>query len=135
VPPPRSATPSLGFGFGGSQPLLGSGTRYSAYVLLLVLGAVVGIAGCFVQALWLPGGLLLALVATAALFYGGSRLTGTRLGALVPGVGWFAAMLVAMSPRPEGDFLLTGEVASYAYLLVGALAVVICATMPTGQRR
>ncbi|WP_063837004.1 DUF6113 family protein [Phaeacidiphilus oryzae] len=135
VPAPRAAAPAFGFGFGGSQPLLGTGVRYTAYVLLLLLGAVVGIAGCFVQALWFPGGLLLALFATAGLFYGGTRLTGTRLGALVPAIGWFVALLPAMGQRPEGDLLLTGELGSYVYLFVGAISAVICATLPGGRGR
>jgi len=114
-----------------SEPQPPLGGRIAAYVLLFVLGVLVSLCGCFVQALWVPGGLLLALAATASVFYGGLRLTGTKLGAGVPMIGWFAALLVLMAPRPEGDFVLAADLTSYAYLFLGAVSGVICATLPT----
>ncbi len=112
-----------------AQPPLAG--RIVAYVLLFVLGALVCLCGCFVQSLWQPGGLLLALAATAAVFYGGLRVTGTKLGAGVPVIGWFLTLLVLMTPRPEGDFVLAADASSYAYLFVGSITGVICATLPT----
>ncbi|GAA0670174.1 DUF6113 family protein [Kitasatospora atroaurantiaca] len=114
-----------------SEPQPPLGARIAAYVLLFVLGALVSLCGCFVQALWAPAGLLLALAATAAVFYGGLRLTGTKLGAGVPMIGWFAMLLVLMAPRPEGDFVLAADLTSYAYIFLGAVSGVICATLPT----
>ncbi|MFI5532866.1 DUF6113 family protein [Kitasatospora sp. NPDC051853] len=107
------------------------GARVVAYLVLLVLGAAVSLAGCFVQALWPPAGLLLALAATWAVFYGGLRVTGTKLGAGAPLVGWFLVLLVLMAPRPEGDFVLAASFTSYAYLFLGAVSGVVCATLPT----
>ncbi|MDH6575493.1 DUF6113 family protein [Kitasatospora sp. MAP5-34] len=112
-----------------SQPPLAG--RVVAYVVLFVLGALVSLCGCFVQSLWQPGGLLLALAATAAVFYGGLRLTGTKLGAGAPMIGWFLTLLVLMTPRPEGSFVLAADGASYAYLFIGSISGVICATLPT----
>jgi len=128
VPAPRSGTLPAG---AGSGPRFGQGVRFAAYLGLFVVGAVVGLAGCFAQALWAPGGLLLALLAAGGLFLAGSRLTGTRLGALWPALGWFVVVLVGSSQRPEGDLLLTSNAESYAYLLVGALVAVICVTVPS----
>ncbi|MFJ9518164.1 DUF6113 family protein [Kitasatospora sp. NPDC101801] len=105
--------------------------RLVAYPLLFVLGAVVSLCGCFVQSLWPPAGLLLALAATLAVFYGGLRVTGTKLGAGVPLAGWFLLLMVLMAPRPEGDFVLAAGFTSYAYLFLGAVGGVICATLPT----
>ena len=127
VPAPRSSSP---------RPLdpdvtLGRGARTTAYLLLTVLGVAVGLAGCFVQALWFPGGLLLALGAAFALFHGGRALTGTRPGAALPAVGWFAMLLIANTPRPEGDFLLAASTGSYVFLLGGMALAVICATLPS----
>jgi hypothetical protein len=127
VPAPRSERP--GGGVAVRPPMTGA-ARAASYPLLVLLGGVVGVAGCFAQALWFPGGLLLALAATAALFYGGHRLTGTRIGALLPALGWFGMLIVAMSPTPEGDFLLASSAGSYIYLFVGAVSGVICATLP-----
>ncbi|WP_235582998.1 DUF6113 family protein [Kitasatospora sp. Root107] len=105
--------------------------RLVAYPLLFVLGALVSLCGCFVQSLWPPVGLLLALGASVAVFYGGLRVTGTKLGAGVPLAGWFLLLLVLMAPRPEGDFVLAAGFTSYAYLFLGAVGGVICATLPT----
>lgn len=114
-----------------SEPQPPRAGRIVAYVVLFVLGALVSLCGSFVQTLWAPAGLLLALAATAAVFYGGLRLTGTKLGAGMPMIGWFLMLLVVMAPRPEGDLVLAASLTSYAYLFVGAVSGVICATLPT----
>ncbi len=127
VPAPRSSSPRP-----EPEPVAAwSRGRIAAYVLLFVLGAAVGLAGCFVQALWFPGGLLLALGGALALFYGGRVATGTKLGAGLPAVGWFVLLLVANSPRPEGDFLVAANLGSFVFLLGGLALAVICATMPS----
>ncbi|MFD4655150.1 DUF6113 family protein [Kitasatospora sp. NPDC058444] len=105
--------------------------RIATYVLFFLLGAAVSVCGSFVQALWPPVGVLLALAATAATFYGGLRVTGTRLGAGVPAAGWFLAMLLLIVPRPEGDNVLWSNATSLAWLFGGSVLGVICATLPT----
>ncbi|MEV7597794.1 DUF6113 family protein [Kitasatospora sp. NPDC089797] len=105
--------------------------RIAAYVLFFLLGIAVSVCGSFVQALWPPVGVLLALAATAATFYAGLRATGTRLGAAVPAAGWFLAMMLMMVPRPEGDNVLWSNATSLAWLFVGSILGVICATLPT----
>ena len=128
VPAPRSSSPRPAL---DSAAPLGRGARTTAYAVLTLLGVAVGLAGCFVQALWFPGGLLLALGAAFALFHGGRTLTGTRLGAALPAVGWFAMLLLANTQRPEGDFLLAASTGSYVFLLGGMALAVICATLPS----
>ncbi|MFE4515335.1 DUF6113 family protein [Kitasatospora sp. NPDC056783] len=105
--------------------------RIAAYVLFFLLGIAVSVCGSFVQALWPPVGVLLALAATAATFYGGLRVTGTRLGAGAPAAGWFLAMLLLIVPRPEGDNVLWSNATSLAWLFAGSVLGVICATLPT----
>ncbi|MGW3039016.1 DUF6113 family protein [Kitasatospora sp. NPDC001159] len=105
--------------------------RIAAYVLFFLLGIAVSICGSFVQALWPPVGVLLALAASAATFYAGLRITGTRLGAAMPAAGWFLAMLLMMVPRPEGDNVLWSNATSLAWLFAGSVLGVICATLPT----
>ncbi|MDH6135059.1 hypothetical protein P3T37_004469 [Kitasatospora sp. MAA4] len=114
-----------------AEPLPSRRARITGYAVLFLLGILVALCGCFVQTLWSPWGLLIALAANLALFYGGLRLTGTKLGAGVPLIGWFLMLLILMAPRPEGDFVLAAGFDSYAYLLIGALTGVICATLPT----
>ncbi|MFJ7906371.1 DUF6113 family protein [Kitasatospora sp. NPDC096204] len=105
--------------------------RIAAYVLFFLLGVAVSVCGSFVQALWPPVGILLALAATAATFYAGLRVTGTRLGAGAPAAGWFLAMLLLIVPRPEGDNVLWSNATSLAWLFAGSVLGVICATLPT----
>ncbi|WP_234355227.1 DUF6113 family protein [Kitasatospora aureofaciens] len=105
--------------------------RIAAYVLFFLLGVVVSVCGSFVQALWPPVGVLLALAASAATFYAGLRVTGTRLGAAAPAAGWFLAMVLLMVPRPEGDNVLWSNATSLAWLFAGSILGVICATLPT----
>ncbi|MFL9677592.1 MULTISPECIES: DUF6113 family protein [Streptomyces] len=103
--------------------------RYAAYAGLLVLGAVVGIAGALVQAAWFPLGLLLALLATAALFYGGMRATGNQVGLAAAGGGWLLAVILLSLGRPEGDGLFGGGLGELLFLFGGMGAAVICATV------
>ena len=103
--------------------------RYAAYAGLLVRGALVGTAGALVQAAWLPVGLLLALLATAALFYGGMRATGNQAGLAAAGGGWLLAVIVLSLGRPEGDGLFGGGLGELVFLFGGMGAAVICATV------
>ncbi|MFD4113587.1 DUF6113 family protein [Streptomyces niveus] len=103
--------------------------RIAAYLGLLVLGAVVGTAGALVQGGWFPGGLILALVASAALFYGGSTATGTSFGVGAPAAGWLIAVIFLSLGRPEGDGVFAAGLGPVVYLLGGAVVAVMCATM------
>ena len=95
----------------------------------MLLGAAVALAGTLLQAAWFPGGLLLALAASAGLFLGGRLLTGTQTGALVPAVGWFVTVLVLLGGRPEGDYVFADELGLALFLLGGMVIAVICATL------
>ncbi|MCX4746954.1 DUF6113 family protein [Kitasatospora sp. NBC_01287] len=114
-----------------AEPLPPQWVRVVCYAVLLVLGLLVSICGSFVQALWSPGGLLLTLAAGGALSYGGLRLTGTKLGAGVPLIGWFLALLVLLAPRPEGDIVFGAFADAYVYVLLGWLPGLACALLPT----
>lgn len=82
--------------------------RIATYLALFVLGVLVGTAGSLVQGGWVPGGLLLALLATAGLFFGGLYLTGTQLGVGAPAAAgcsrpsssaWAAPRVTRSSPQ------------------------------------
>jgi hypothetical protein len=103
--------------------------RIAVHFGLAVLGAAVALAGTLLQAAWFPGGLLLALAASAGLFYGGRVLTGTQLGALAPAVGWFITVVVLLGGRPEGDYAFGDELGLTLFMLGGMVIAVMCATM------
>ncbi|MFD9245420.1 DUF6113 family protein [Streptomyces sp. NPDC059556] len=103
--------------------------RFAWYVGLAVLGVLVGTAGALVQAAWLPVGLILALLATAALFYGGLRATETQVGVVAGGVGWLLAVILLSFGRPEGDGVFGGGVGELLFLFGGMAIAVMCTTL------
>ncbi|MFE3635850.1 DUF6113 family protein [Streptomyces cellostaticus] len=125
---------SAGRGPNPVQPLWRSPAGlFAAYAGLLVLGAVVGLAGALVQGAWFPGGLLLALAGAAGLFLGGAYALRGRGGAVAPVTGWIVAVILLTTSRPEGDFLFSAGLGSYLFLFGGMAVAVICATL--GPRR
>jgi len=78
----------------------------------LLLGGLTGVASVVVHQRW--WGLALVFVAvvaaTAALPRGGARLGFAG--------AWSAVVVRASVPRPEGDYLVPGDVQGYALLLV-----------------
>ncbi|MGW0607366.1 DUF6113 family protein [Streptomyces sp. NPDC002644] len=119
-----------------AQPLsLPSAGRTAAYAGLLLLGAVVGVAGSLVQGAFFPGGLLLALAGTAGTFLAGARLMASRAGAAVPVVGWLIAVVLLTTSRPEGDFVFGAGLRPYLFLLGGMVVAMICATLGGGRDR
>ncbi len=119
--PPREPEPT---GF-ASRP---NAARIAAYSGFAVLGVLVAIAGTLVQAAWFPGGLIIALAASAGLFYGGRILTRTQIGALAPAAGWFITVFLLLSGRPEGDYVFGDELGLVLFMLGGTAAAVMCAT-------
>ncbi|MFB6842565.1 DUF6113 family protein [Streptomyces sp. NPDC056361] len=111
------------------DPMPSQTARYVWYGVLVVLGALVGTAGALVQAAWLPLGLVLALLATAALFYGGLRATGTQVAVAAAGGGWLVAIVLLSLGRPEGDGAFGGGVGELLFLFGGMAAAVMCTTL------
>ncbi|MFK4692016.1 DUF6113 family protein [Streptomyces pristinaespiralis] len=132
-----SAAGGSGAGGGGSAP--GSWItrppkapkpgRLVAYLALVILGAIVGTAGSLVQAAWMPGGLVLALLASAGLFIGSLRATGSQLGVACSAVGWLAAIVLLSTGRPEGDAMFGAGIGPLVFMLGGMAVAVMCATM------
>ncbi|MFF1510600.1 DUF6113 family protein [Streptomyces sp. NPDC058326] len=112
-----------------STPTASRNARFVWCAVLVVLGALVGTAGALVQAAWLPGGLFLALLATAALFYGGLRATGTQTGVVTGAAGWLLAVILLSLGRPEGDGVFAGGVGELLFLFGGMALAVMCATL------
>lgn len=101
-------------------------TRVLRVVGLLVLGVVVGTASVGVHATW--WGLPLALTTTAVSAY---ALPGGWTGRAPFAIGWAAVVAALALPRPEGDFLISGDLNGYALLAFGlALLVAGLVTLP-----
>jgi hypothetical protein len=103
--------------------------RITGYLALALLGVLVGAAGGLVQGAWTPGGLLLALAGSGALFLGGAKATGRRAGAGVPAAFWLITVIYLSGSRPEGDFLFVNGLGPYVYLLGGTMLGVAATTL------
>jgi ABC-type Fe3+-siderophore transport system permease subunit len=103
--------------------------RLPRLVVGLLAGAAVGVAGALVQGGLFPGGLALALLATAAVFVGGQRATRSQLGLGAAVVGWVVSVILLSVGRPEGDGAFAAGIGPLVYLLGGMVIAVICATV------
>lgn len=109
--------------------------------LLLPAGAVIGVAGAFVQAhrgvvevpwgiLVVPWGVPLVWLALVAGIRGGAWLVRTRWGAWSVLVGWLAATVVLAAESPSGDLALSGGGRQMTYLLGGVILASAAASLP-----
>ena len=88
-------------------------------VLLLVVGAVTGVAAVAVHQRW--WGLALVVAAVTATLLALPRGWWSRLPFAL---GFVALLGLAMTPRGEGDYLVPGNTRGYVLLGVGILALV-----------
>ena len=105
--------------------------RLGAALLVTVLAAWLAL----VEVFWLPlrvfgvpvpVSVVAAVIGNLLLVGLAARLTGSRLGAVLPAVVWLVVAVGASLRRPEGDLLLTGGgvlgFLSLAFLLAGVVA-------------
>jgi len=89
-----------------------------------VLGSLVALAALVVHRSALPWGLLLALVTTFAVPWWLLRSSAPRTaGSYV--VGWLALLGLAVTGRPEGDFVVAADAPGYALLVAGLVLVLV----------
>jgi Family of unknown function (DUF6113) len=120
--------------------VIGRAATVLAYSSLVVAGFVVGVAGSFLQAVTIqigpisvPIGLVGMLAATGLVFFAGAWLDHRPIGVLLPALAWLLGVFPFTIKRPEGDLVLSGDLYSYGYLLLGAALAVLAAMYP-GRR-
>ncbi|GAA2011994.1 DUF6113 family protein [Microbacterium ulmi] len=83
--------------------------RIGTWVVAFVVGAVYGLAGTIAQSFalgWLPLGLVVAVVGSAALLVAVRLLTADRWAALATGLGIMTATLVFSGQGPGGSVIV-----------------------------
>ena len=93
------------------------------HVVALLVGAAVALASLAAHRSLFPLGLLVALATTYAVPWWLLRSRHPRTAASYA-VGWLAVLAVAVTGRPEGDYVLGSDLDGYA-LLVGSLGLVV----------
>lgn len=97
---------------------------------LLCLGVATGVAAVAVHQWW--WGLILAVAASLAVLV---ALPPALWGRLPYAVGWLAVVGLLSVPRPEGDYLVPGNLVGYTLLSSGLVIIVVAlVTLPTGRR-
>jgi hypothetical protein len=115
--------------------------RWLGVVLLLLLGALVGLTGAFVQAQrllidtpWgtasLPWGVAAVWLALIAAIRGGVWAVGTRWGGWAVMVGWLVATVVMSAESASGDVALSGGTRQMTYLVGGVILASAAASLP-----
>ena len=69
-----------------------------------------------------PWGVMAGLLVTALAVTCGVRASGA-VGGAAAGLGWFVAVGLLSSTRPEGDLVVTASPLGYVWLVAGALTV------------
>jgi hypothetical protein len=110
------------------------------YLMLVVVGLIVGLVGAFVHHMRLyvagipvPYGLALALLSGATLTAAAGLLTARRMGAAAVAVPWLLSVLPFATQRPEGDLIISATPLGYAYLLGTAVLGAGAVTLPYGE--
>ena len=86
-----------------------SWSRFGSWIIALIVGAVYGLAGTIAQSFllgWLPLGLVLAVVGSAALLAAVRLLTTDRWAALATGLGMMLATLIFSGRGPGGSVIV-----------------------------
>jgi hypothetical protein len=107
------------------QPHPGVLQTGGAYALLFLLGALLGLIGCFQFSLSAGPVPVAALVLCAVIFVtcllAGIGMESAR-GALAPAAGWLVASLVLTLPTGGGSVIVTSTAAGLWYMYGGALS-------------
>jgi hypothetical protein len=86
-----------------------SWSRLATWAIALVVGVAYGLAGTIAQSYvlsWVPLGLILAVIGSAALLLAVRLLSGDRWAALAVGLGMMAATLVFSGRGPGGSVIV-----------------------------
>lgn len=116
-------------------------SRWLGALALLLLGAVIGVVGAFVQAdrtpvaspwgvITIPWGIVLVWIALVAAIRGGAWAIRTRWGSWAVLAGWLVLTVVMAAESPSGDLALSGGTRQLTYLLGGVILASAAASLP-----
>lgn len=111
--------------------------RWVGIAAALLVGALVGLVGAFVQAqrlvadtVTVPWGLALVWLVLIVTIRGAAWAVGTRWGSWAVAVGWLVVTVAMTAESPSGDVAISGGTRQLVYLLVGVVLASAAATLP-----
>jgi hypothetical protein len=116
----------------GAVLAFGGGIVAAAFAVLLVplrVGSYGWVDGGGISAFRLPVAIIVAVVGNLFLVWFARQTTGVRWAALLPGVGWFAVIVVALRTTTEGDRLLVPDDWVGSLTLFGGTITLVIATV------
>ena len=142
-------TPDLLLRVAGGMVALAAGFVAGLLAVLLVplrlstFGVAAGAIAANAEGGWaaarVPVAILLAVFGNLALLWFGREVTGNRWGSVLPGIGWFTMIVVAMRTTTEGDRLLVADDWVATLTLFGGTLVLVIGTVlavtPTARGR
>jgi hypothetical protein len=120
--------------------------RLAGAFVLVLLGAVIGVVGAFVQAqrlvlelpwgtVTLPWGVPFVWIVLLVAIRAGAWLIVTRWGSWAVLAGWLLATIALSADSPSGDLALSGGTRQMTYLLGGVVLGSAAATFPLPRPR
>ncbi|MQA86875.1 MAG: hypothetical protein GEV03_20150 [Streptosporangiales bacterium] len=97
----------------------------AAHAALFLLGALVGMFGCFYFAetvVGVPIGTVLGIGANFVMCWLGGLGMRSKLGAALPAAGWLVVAMAFAAGRPEGDIVVTSTGLGLTFLFGGTVA-------------
>jgi Family of unknown function (DUF6113) len=96
-----------------------------AYVVLVVVGTLVGIIGSFEfsWSIWgIPFAAILLSLANFGIFWTAGWAMRSKVAPAVTFAPWMIIVIVLSMQRPEGDLVITGTTGGYLFMFGGAIA-------------
>jgi hypothetical protein len=116
----------------GAALAFGGGMVAAALAVLLIplrVGSYGWVDGGGISAFRIPVAIIVAVVGNLFLVWFARQTTGVRWAALLPAVGWFAVIVVALRTTTEGDRLLVPDDWVGSLTLFGGTITLVIATV------
>jgi hypothetical protein len=114
--------------------IAGGVLSYLLGIMLGLVGALTIPMGPYVGSVLLSVGVVIAGVGNAVAVRLAYVMTGSRIGAAIPFLGWLTVVLPFGSTRANGSVIITGDNKGFAFLLVGMLSAAVALAL-TGLPR
>lgn len=115
--------------------IAGGVLSYLLGVMLGLVGALTVPMGPYIGSVLLSVGVVIAGVGNVVAARLAYAMTGSRIGAAIPFLGWLTVVLPFGTTKATGSVIITGDNKGFAFLLVGMLSAAITLALTGLPRR